>query len=71
MSSNRTRRTGYILRTDAPDWFIQAIRAVAAGEEGFSRQLLHRAVQTQILATPENAPEQLTKGELDDSAAHL
>lgn len=54
---------GCILKTDDPGRFIQAVRAVAGGEQWFSRQLLQQTVQTQILATPESAAMYLTEQE--------
>lgn len=57
--------TGCILKTDAPERFIQAIRAVAGGEAWFSRQLLQQIVRAQILATPESVFLQLTEQEIE------
>ncbi len=54
---------GCILKTDAPERFIQAVRAVAGGEEWFSRQLLHQTVKTQILAMPEPVAAHLSEQE--------
>lgn len=55
--------TGCILKTDVPDRFIQAIRAVAGGEQWFSRQLLQQTVQTQFLAAPQPFAAPLTEQE--------
>jgi len=50
---------GLILRTDAPQQFVRAIRAVSKGEDWFSRKLLQKVVQVQIsFGSP---PMQLTE----------
>jgi len=55
--------TGCVLKSNTPERFIQAIRAVARGEKWFSRQLLQQTVQTQILATPESVAAYLSEQE--------
>jgi DNA-binding NarL/FixJ family response regulator len=54
---------GYVLKSEAPDIIIQAIRAVARGETWFSQQIAGRVIRSVW------APEGETSG--DDGAAQL